>query len=140
MAEADGNGGGKGTLQAARADGGAAERALAQGGNLPNGGTWFGQGERRPVVARVGLESAACSGSACRPREIDRDTLRAGWVRRIGRSVPQALEERAAEMETPYFSNNLLPGEGKARKLNKLTRWERGNEKMGTTFAPGPLL
>jgi hypothetical protein len=27
-------------------------------------------------------------------------------------------------MEAPNFSNNLLPGEGKARKLNKLTRWE----------------
>jgi hypothetical protein len=31
-------------------------------------------------------------------------------------------------MAMPNFSNNLLPGERKARELNKLTRWERGNE------------
>jgi hypothetical protein len=28
-------------------------------------------------------------------------------------------------METPSLSNDLLPGEGKAPELNKVTRWER---------------
>jgi hypothetical protein len=49
-------------------------------------------------------------------------------MRRARRTDPQALEERAAEMETPKLSNNLLHGEGKARMVNNLTRWERGNE------------
>jgi hypothetical protein len=46
-------------------------------------------------------------------------------MRRARGSVPQALEQRAAAVQTPAFSNELLLGEGETRMSKKLTHWER---------------
>jgi hypothetical protein len=55
-------------------------------------------------------------------------------MRRARGSVPRALEERAAEMQAPNFSNELLLGEGEIRTAKKLTRWER-DEYIGVGFS-----